>query len=107
VPETRISPELSNYLQRLKKSLSSVRMPAAKMEKPGKRVPVTSNRSPSGWDMQNKDLLINDPEETLHISARFILDEFDRVMSSITKDDILDRHENSYSKKPNNSGAAD
>jgi hypothetical protein len=95
------SSQIFDELQRLKKSLASVCMPAAKMEKPGKRVPVTSNRSPSGWDVQNKDFLINDPEETLHISARFILDEFDRVMSSITKDDILDRHENSYSKKPN------
>ncbi len=98
--------QVFDELQHLKKSLSSVRMPAAKMEKPGKKVPVTSNRSPSEWDVPNKDLLINDPEEAIDISARLILDEFDRVMSLITKDDVLDRHENSYSKKPNNSGMA-
>jgi hypothetical protein len=95
-------------LHLLKKNLSAVRMPAAKMEKPGKKtVPVASTRSASGWDVLNKDLLINDPEETLCVSARFLLEEFDRVMSSITKDDILDRHENSYSRIPNKPSAAD
>jgi hypothetical protein len=88
-------------LQKLKKSLSEVRMPAAKMEKPGgkrgKEVPVTSNRSPSGWNVPNKDLLINDPEVIPHVSARFLLAEFDRVMFSIGKDDILKNHESSYS----------
>ena len=83
-------------LKQLKKRLSAVRMPAAKMEKPGEKIPVTSNRSPSGWDVPNKDLLINDPEITPDISARFLLAEFERVMSSITKDDILGQHENSY-----------
>lgn len=67
------SSQVFDELQRLKKSLSLVRMPAAKMEKPGKRVPVTPNRSSSRWDMQNKDLLINDPEETLHISDLFLM----------------------------------
>jgi hypothetical protein len=72
-------------------------MPASKMEKPGKKIPVTSNRSPSGWDIKNGDLFINDPDSTPDISARFILAEFDRVLSSITKDDILGHHEESYS----------
>ncbi len=80
----------------LKKTLSTVRMPAAKMEKPGKRVPVTSNRSPAGLDVSNRDFLINDPESTPDISARRILTEFGRVISSITKNDILGRHEDSY-----------
>src|SRR5947209_4903818 len=56
---------------KLKKTLSTVRMPAAKMEKPGKKVPVTSNRSPSGLDVSNRDLLVGDPESTPDISARF------------------------------------
>lgn len=83
-------------LAQLKKILSTVRMPAAKMEKPGKKAPVTSNRSPSGWDVPNRDLLVNDPESTPDVSARFILGEFDRVFSSITKDDVLVSHEDSY-----------
>ena len=36
-----------NDLIKLKKTLSTVRMPAAKMEKPGRKIPVTSNRTPS------------------------------------------------------------
>ena len=85
-----------NNLTKLKKTLSAIRMPAAKMEKHGKKVPVTSNRSPSGWDVSNRDLLVNDLESTSRVSARFILMEFDRVLSSITKDDVLGRHEDSY-----------
>jgi hypothetical protein len=84
-------------LAKLKRILAEVRMPAAKMEKRRKNVPVTSNRSPSGWDVSNRDLLVNDPEQTPDISARFILNEFHRVLSSITKDDVLGQHEESYS----------
>ena len=86
---------------KLKKTLSTVRMPASKMEKPGKKVPVTSNRSPSGWDVANRDLLVGDPESTPDMSARCILIEFDRVMSSIEKNDVLARHEQSYAGAPN------
>jgi hypothetical protein len=83
-------------LARLKKILSAVRMPAAKMEKPGKKIPVTSNRSAAGVDLANRDLLVNDPEAVPDVSARFILAEFGRVLSSITKDDVLGHHEASY-----------
>jgi hypothetical protein len=82
-------------LTQLKKTLSTIRMPAAKMEKPGKKAPVTSNRSPSGWDVSNRDLLVNDPLAP-DVSARFVLKEFGRVFSSITKDDVLGSHEESY-----------
>ena len=91
---------LSDLVQ-LKKTLSALRMPAAKMEKPGKPIPVTSNRSPSGWDVPNRDLLVNDPDSTPDVSARFILREFDRVFSSITKNDVLGRHEESYAGRIN------
>jgi hypothetical protein len=88
----RAGQDLSN----LKKTLSIVRMPAAKMEKLGKKIPVTSNRSPSGWDIGRRDLFVNDPDEDHDISARWILSEFDRVLSSLTKDDVLSHHEVSY-----------
>lgn len=91
-----------NELFQLKKALAVVRMPAAKMEKAGKKEPVTSNRSPAGWDAANRDLLLNDPEEAQDISARFILAKFERVFASMTKDDVLARHEESYSPWPNN-----
>lgn len=83
-------------LMQLKKPLSTVRMPAAKMEKPGRKAPVPSNRSPTGLDVLNRDLLVNDPLAA-DVSARFVLKEFGRVFSSITKDDVLGRDEASYS----------
>src|SRR5689334_3335788 len=86
--------------RRIKRTLSVVRMPAAKMEKAGRREPVTSNRSPSGWDISNRDLLVNDPVEAPDISARQLLAEFERVMSSITKDDVVARHEQAYALTP-------
>jgi len=86
-------------LQSLKKMLATVRMPAVKMEKAGKMVAVISNRSPSGWDVKNCDLLVNDPEEHGNISARTILKEFDHVFCSITREDVLSSHETSYLKK--------
>jgi hypothetical protein len=84
----------------LKKVLATVRMPAAKMEKPGKRVAVTSNRSPAGWDVEKRDLLVNDPEENPDVSARWILSEFDRVFSSITTGDVLAHHGTAYVGEP-------
>jgi hypothetical protein len=89
------SPRVLDGLTQLKKTLSTVRMPAAKMEKPGRKAPVSSNRSPSGVDVPNKDLLVNDPSAP-EVSARFVLKEFGRVFSSIKKNDVLGRHEESY-----------
>jgi hypothetical protein len=99
--KTCFSEKAFDELSRLKKALSVVRMPAAKMEKPGRKEPVTSNRSPSGWDFAKRDLLVNDPDAGSDIYARSILAEFDRVFSSIKKDDVIARHEESYSGGPN------
>ena len=93
--EKCFSPEALKKLRVLKKSLSVVRMPASKMEKQGKRVPVTSNRSPAGWNVENKDLLVNDPEGD-DISARELFSNFDKTFCSIRKSDILARHEDTY-----------
>lgn len=90
------SDSMFSELALLKKTLSAARMPAAKMEKVGKKKPVNSNRSPSGWDVVTRDLFVNDPDEKPDISARFMLAEFDRVFSSMTKHDVLARHEESY-----------
>jgi hypothetical protein len=83
-------------LMLLKKSLSGIRMPAAKMEKAGRKEPVTSSRSPTGVDHNRRDLLVNDPEDRNDVSARWILAEFDRGFSSISKEDVLARHEEAY-----------
>ena len=95
------SERLVQDLSGLKKTLATARMPAAKMEKPGKRAAVTSNRSPAGWDVENRDLLVNDPEERPDIFARRMLSEFDRVFSSVTKSDVLAHHEAAYAGEPN------
>ncbi len=89
------SERLAQELRDLKNQLAVVRMPAAKMEKRGINVAVTSNRSPSGWDCKNRDLLINDPDDK-NVSARQILADFDRVFCSISKADVLAYHEASY-----------
>jgi hypothetical protein len=90
------SERLAADLQDLKKHLARARMPAAKMEKPGRKAPVTSNRSPSGWDYRNRDLLVNDPEERESITARELLTHFDEVFSSISKTDVISHHSDSY-----------
>jgi hypothetical protein len=94
------SETLVQELSSLKKTLATIRMPAAKMEKPGKKVAVTSNRSPAGWDVEKRDLLVNDPEEGPDVSARWMLSEFDRVFTSIAKSDVLAPHDEAYGGKP-------
>ncbi len=67
------------------------------MEKKGKKnIPVGSNRSPDGWDVPTKDLLVGDPEDP--ISGRMLLEKYDNVLSSLTIEDIKARHENAYNK---------
>jgi len=79
----------------LKKQLATIRMPSAKMEKAGAKVPVSSNRSPSDLDEAESDLLLGDPEGTV-ISARHLLQEFERVFATLTPADVLRGHEESY-----------
>jgi hypothetical protein len=70
-------------------------MTSAKMEKRGRSIPVSSSRSPDGWDVENKDLLIGDPDGSPS-STRVLLKEFQDVFSSVSKDDVLNRHESIY-----------
>ncbi|MFH0997616.1 MAG: hypothetical protein V1844_19280 [Pseudomonadota bacterium] len=88
--KTCFSPNAMVQLEELKRYLASVRMPDAKMEKPSRRVPVNSNRSPDGWDLEKRDLLLGDPKAP--VSARFLLGELDRVMSAMQKTDVLAQH---------------
>lgn len=90
--------ELVQHLHLLKQELAKARMPAAKMEQPGKDLPVTSNRSPSSWDLPSRDLLIGDPTTQI-ISARGLLKRFKSVVSSVVPEDILGRHEDAYDGK--------
>lgn len=91
------SREFYERISSLKRDLAIVRMPAAKMEKQGKQEPVTSNRSPSGWDVDNKDLLINDPDDKV-VSARGLISRYDSTISSLTVSDILKKHKEAHDK---------
>ncbi|VVB90472.1 Uncharacterised protein [uncultured archaeon] len=81
-------------ISELKNDLAKARMSSSKMEMKGKKIPVGSNRSPDGWDITNKDLLIGDPEDP--ISGRMLLEKYDNVLSSLTIEDIKARHEHTY-----------
>ena len=96
--EACFSPELLTRLKNLKKTLADIRMPAAKMERMGKREPISSSRSPSGWSNKSKDILLFRSNPDDYLSGRAILDEFDDVFSSITKNDVLLSHEESYGR---------
>jgi len=88
------SDRFSKRIIDLKKDLSIARMPSAKMEKRGFRQAVNSNRSPDGWNIEGKDLLIGDPDDFL--SARNLLQKYDEVMSSLKREDVIKCHEESY-----------
>lgn len=92
--KTCFSPECLARLHSLKKQLAKVRMPDAKMEKQGKRIPVGSNRSPWCEVVDSKDLLIGDPEEPY--SARKLMEDYFAVINSISPNEIVAQHEVSY-----------
>lgn len=78
-----------------KHTLEEVRMPAAKMEKRRHKKAVSSNRSPTGWCIEKSDLWVNDPEERL-VSARELLNQFDALLCSILRSDVLAHHSSQY-----------
>ncbi len=81
----------------IKRELSKVRMPSAKMEQQGRYVAVPSRRSPAALVVKERDLLIGDPGSP-H-SLRQLLDHFARVFRSFEAADILDSHESAYPSK--------
>lgn len=80
-----------NKLVALKQELAKARMPNSKMEKTRqKTIPVNSNRCFDGWDYENRDLMIGDPECAL--SARVLFKLYDDTITSIKPGDILKEH---------------
>lgn len=79
----------------LKKQLAIVRMPSAKMEEQGSsNKPVNSNRSPDGWDIENKDLLIGSPINPK--STRKLIELYDKTLCSLKSEDVIKHHQESY-----------
>jgi hypothetical protein len=81
-------------LASLKHELAAARMPAAKMERLGKSIPITSYRCPCGIDAANRDLLIGDPENL--VSARSLLSHFSSFIAQVSQTDVVGPHEASY-----------
>ena len=95
------SSDANTKIDLLKQELAKVRIPNTKMERKGKKIPVNSNRSFDGWDIEKKDLIIGDPEYPISARQLFLL--YDKTMSSLKKLDILQFHEksNEYTKTKN------
>jgi hypothetical protein len=91
------SSDIFDQIQELKQELAIARMPSAKMEKKGEKVPVSSNRSPDGWDIEARDLILGDPEGQ-YLLARMIFKKYENVMFSIKPSDIIKHHQESYIK---------
>lgn len=88
------SDKFIDKINELKKELAIVRMPSAKMEKKGRKEPVSSSRCADGWDIENKDLVIGDPENPK--SARELIELYDKTLCSLEPDDVIKRHQDSY-----------
>jgi hypothetical protein len=87
------SANINEKINALKQALAKARMPSSKMEKKGQKIPVNSNRNFDGWDIPQKDLFIGDPDSPISARELFVL--YDSTMSSITKQDVLKKHEQS------------
>ena len=80
----------------LKLDLERVRVPSTKMERikynrKDRSIPVVSDREADLWDGRHQDLRVGDPADAL--SARMLLGEYARVMSTLTAEDVLASHE--------------
>lgn len=84
------SEAIHNKLFALKQELAKARIPNSKMEKRGQKIPVNSNRCFDGWDFENRDLLIGDPDCPL--SARALFKLYDDTITSIKPEEILKEH---------------
>jgi len=80
----------------LKLDLERVRVPSTKMERikynrKDRSIPVVSDREADLWDGRHQDLRVGDPADA--VSARMLLGEYARVMSTLTAEDVLASHE--------------
>jgi hypothetical protein len=81
-------------LTELKKELAVIRMPFAKQELRGCKTPISGEASPTGVDVDSKDVIYT--IEGKRISVRALLSCFDTVFGGITRSDILKSHQESF-----------
>jgi hypothetical protein len=95
--EKCFSPRLNSELTKLKKRLSTIRVPFAKQELPGrrkKRVPVGGE--PSVFAIGDSPCDLTYKVDDQEISARKLIAEFERVFEGISRADVLADHRTSY-----------
>lgn len=88
----RAAADLRIDLERVR--VASTKMERVKYDRKDRSIPVPSDREPDLWDDARNDLLVGDPAAP--VSARHLLAEYARVLASLTPDDVLMRHEDSF-----------
>jgi hypothetical protein len=85
--------EFSTKLLALKKRLSKLRMPFAKQEYDGERVPIKTEASFS-VDTMRKDLKFE--IKGIVLSVRDLISTFESVFGNLKREDVLSDHRDSY-----------
>lgn len=92
--EACFSSSLADRVKSFKKKVSILRMPFAKQEYPGEKHPIKGEASIYGIDTQIGDLKFEVKGKVM--SMRDLINEFEVLIKSISRADILKRHEESY-----------
>jgi len=88
------SEELSMKLVALKKRLSILRMPFAKQEYQGEKTPIKGEASVVRLDKMRPDLCFE--VRGVVVSVRDLVNEFESLFASISRNDILGSHASAY-----------
>lgn len=88
----RAAADLRIDLERVR--VANTKMERVKYDRKDRSIPVSSDREPDLWDDARNDLLVGDPAAPA--SARRLLAEYVRVLDSLTRDEVLMRHEDSF-----------
>lgn len=86
--------ELSTKLIALKKRLSALRIPFAKQEYEGRKIPIKAEASVCGVDTIGKDFKFEVNGTVL--SVRDLISAFGSVFGDIKPEDVLSHHRDSY-----------
>jgi len=86
--------ELATKLIALKKRLSALRMPFAKQEYEGQKIPIKAEASVRGVDTIGKDFKLEVNGTVL--SVRDLISTFESVFGDIKPEDVLSDHRDSY-----------
>ena len=92
--ETCFSNSLASKVKSFKKKVSILRMPFAKQEYPGEKKPIRAEASIYAVDTHSGDLKFEIKGKV--VSTRDLINEFETLVKSISRADIVKRREQSY-----------